>query len=379
MSTTTEETPAPNNEGLNTALEDMLSPSANPSDETPEELDFLSTIASEIDAIPKEEEKPKATTPKKAEEKPTEAVETDDFPEDPPGKGSDLSRKGWKELKAVAAAAKADRDANAAKIKELEAKLASVTELEEKAKFADDAEKELALYKVESSREFQRTITKPLEAIGVAAEALAKRNDIEPEALYDAIIQPDAAKRTKALENILSGVGDHDKYEVYGMIRDTQTLLAKGDELREKASTALKEVEENEKKEKETQTKESRKKFESEIRRTADTLKERIPLEALADGETVDGIFENLVSKSLGSDFSAADPGVQAYSVYAGLLLPRLVKQLHAVQAAKQSAEARIAELTSKGPSEKPSTSKPSKAAATGDDFMSSVGAELGW
>lgn len=372
-----ETTPAPDNTELSNAITEIAAPADTNLDVN--SPDFLSTILDDIGKV--DEPEPKAEPAKaepEAKVEPEVKADGDDFPEDPPGKGSEAAKKGWKELKTEAARLRTENQTYQTQLREAQDKLTKLTELEEKAKFVDDAEKELAITRVEATREFAKIVTEPLEAIGAAAEDLAKRNELDPELLYDAILQTDTTKRNKALDALLAGVSEHDKFSVYEMIRDSHTILAKGQELRNKAVEARKELDARQKDEQEVQTRESRKKFESEVRRTHDSLKDRIPFDALTEGETPEVVFNEILNKALNSDYASAGPDVQAYSVVAGFLVPRLVKQLHAKGAALKSAEERIAEITRTAPSDnRPKTTIP--ASKVTDDFLAGIGAELSW
>lgn len=345
------------------------------------DVDFLQTIASEIDSAAPEKEEPK-TDVAKPKDKPVEKTEEqklddDGFPENPPGKVSAEAKKGWGELKSEVRTVKQERDQLLAKVKELEEKSTRLPELEEKAKLADEAEKELSISRIEATQEFKKVVTAPLEAIGTAIEEVAKENELDQEALEDAITEPDTSKRNKKLDALLAGVPDAAKYNIYQMAKDTQTILRRRDDMHSKASEVRKELDSRQLEE-QTKTKaEQKRTMDAAIKRTSDTLKERIPFEPLAEGETADAVFADIANKALASDYTAATPDVQAYSVYAGLILPRIIKQYHANAAAKKTAEARVAELTAAGPSANASNTS-RQAPATGIDFIDNVMQDLG-
>lgn len=353
----------------------------NDPEKKPEEDNFLESIASELEVEPKPDAK--------AGEKPEAKVEvTDDLdevglPKNPPGKASPKAREGWDALRSEVKTARqeketlaAERDAAAKALKELQEKVAVLPELEAKAKFADEAEKELAISRIESTKQFQDVVIKPLDAIGAAIDEFAKRNEIEVDALDAAISERNASKRSKMLDSIISGVGEADKFELYQMVRDTHSILARQDELHAKAVEARKELDARTQEETEKSSRENKAKFESSVKRTAEVLKDRIPFEALAEGETLEAILGDLTTKAVSSDYTAASTDVQSYSVFAGLLLPRLIKQYRAVEGREKSAQARIKELTNASPA----TTVDSKAAptdASGDDFLKAIEQDL--
>lgn len=345
------------------------------------DVDFLATIDKELaDAKPKEEQ-PKKDEKPKADAKPKEDAKPEadkDFADEPPGNASETAKLGWKELKTEL---KSNREQLAAKDKELadlKAKVANLAELEEKAKFADDAEKELAISRIQSTKEYKKVVTDPLNAIGEAATELAKSYEIEGDDLLDALSEPNAAKRSKALETLLAGVSEQDKFEVYQMVKDTQTILRKEAELQNRALEGKKELDSRQKAEQEAEAADRKKKYEASVDRTASSLMEKLPFKALADGETVEGIFENFKSKVLASDISSATPDVQAFSAFAGIVLPRLVKQYYSETQRADAAEQRIKELTASSPTSKPSTEK-NKPATSNMDFLQAVAAEVGF
>ena len=219
----------------------------------------------------------------------------------------------------------------------------------------------------------------PLEAIGTAAEELAKANDIDPDAFLDALSERDRAKRNKALEPLIAGLSDLDKSEALQMLRDTQALLDKHDKMVANASDAKAELEGMTKAQTERAKAEFRKNLEYGVADVIQSFKDRVPFMPLAEGETLDAVMENIRTQSLDANFDTANPKVQAYAIAAGVILPRLVKQYRAVEAAKKSAEDRIAKLTAGGPGGGSSTRQPAGGSSrAGGDFVSGVLGELG-
>lgn len=94
-----------------------------------------------------------------------------------------------------------------AKIAELEAKAARADEL---AKLAEESEGQLAIAKVERSREFKRLVTEPQNQIEQSLISIAKRNEIKESDLLAALHKP-AADRAEALKALIGDIDETDR------------------------------------------------------------------------------------------------------------------------------------------------------------------------
>lgn len=302
---------------------------------------------------PAPEEKPVETPPT---ETPAEETEKDEIDEiKAPAGASEKTVKGMADLKKMAkdfkqkaeAAEKlrtqelADRDK---RIAELEEKMAALPELSEKAKFAEEAERELAISRVEATREYKATIDAPLVAIEKAALAIATANDIPADTILDAITEPDGAKRRELMKGVIANLDDLDKQEVLRMAGDTQELLRKRDEIRNRATDALKEQEERQKATETLTKKQAREAFEREAENTVAELRKRLPFIPIADGETADNVFTALLTKAKATDLDSASVTNKAFAAASAIFLPRMAKQLAKVQEENKTLLARIAE-----------------------------------
>ena len=176
-----------------------------------------------------------------AAEEVTPAAAADEFTA--PANLSKKSRDEWnvisnkaKEYKAQAEKAEqtkiAELKVRDAELEKLRKEAAELPTLRERAKFADDAERELSVARVEGTREFKDTILAPLDAIATAIFAIAdanKENGVTADALLDAITERDPATRRTLMSEALANVDDADKLELHSMARDTQQLLMKRD------------------------------------------------------------------------------------------------------------------------------------------------------
>lgn len=317
---------------------------------------FLKTFNEDV-AAPAEEA---PTTETEVPETPVEeapAVEKDDIdaietPANASKKAADDfnkikdTAKGYKaKLEAAEKLIEAERTAKDAELAELRQKVAELPELSERAKFADDAEKELAIARVEGTKEYRQTIIEPLQAIEAAAEVIAKANEVSAEALIDAISEPDLAKRRELLSEIISGLNDIDKQEILGMSRDVQALLTKQTQIRERAGEAKKELEERTQAETTKAQQKARQEFESATNHTVESFKKSIPFIELAEGETLEGVFASIGTKAKAIDFDSAPVGNKAFAAAAAIALPRVTKQAIMLSNKVKTLEARIAEL----------------------------------
>lgn len=297
----------------------------------------------------------------------TEDPDTDPYPEEIPN-ASDKAKAKWGEIKSdlkkTRAELREERDRAAAEIKKREdilaerereleearQKLVSLPELTERAKLADDAERELAVARVEGTREYKQTITEPLDAIGTSIEAIAKANEINPDTIFDAIVERDPAKRREMLKEVVTSLDEVDRLEIAQMAKDAQSILLKRDQIRANAVEARKELEEISTKQAQEMSAKVKKEFLSNVDHAVGELKKRIPFLALVDGETADAVFNAIAEKAKEADFDAAPAGTKAYSAAAGVLLPRVAKQLSAALEKVKTLEARVAERNATTP-----------------------------
>lgn len=386
MSVETETSPA-DSSPLADALVDFDSlGGASPADATVEAQDdgtsFMDEFNKEV-----EEPKPDETPEPAAEETKTDetpaAEEKDDIDEiEPPKNASKAAAENFQKIKDSAKQYKtkfneaeklytetlAERDA---RIAELEARTADLPELSEKAKFAEEAERELAISRVEATREYKFTIDAPLRAIEDAALAIAKANDVDADEVLDAITEPDPVKRRELLKSVIANVDDVEKQEILRMASDTQDLLRKRDEIRGRATEALKEREEMTQAEQIRAQKKSREDFGREAENTISELRKRLPFVPLADGETADNVFNGLLDKAKATDFDAAPVANKAFAAAAAIALPRMVRQFAKVQAENKTLLARIAE----GNKGRATVGDPAPAKVwDGEDFFENLG-----
>lgn len=381
------ETEIPAAAGLAAAIEEITGPTASqePDNDFPG-LDQFDELVNENETpTPTPEDAP---DPNKIEI-PGSEDDDDEFSDTPPGKGSEKSKTTWKELKGKATEYKTKWQESEKRIteevskkdselNELREKVAKLPELEQKAAIVEEAERKLAVFNVEQSNEFKTAILDPLEAIGKNAELIAKANEIKVNDLDDALTETDPAKRRELLRAVMADMDDVDKQEVLQMARDTQALLSKQAEMRAKAFEARKELEAVTKENETKAQAAARKSFETATENSISELRKRVPFVELAEGETADAVFASILEKAKATNFDGATMGTKAFAAAAGVLLPRVTKQLVASQAKIKALEARIAADNTALPSV---TGAPAGGASDdddGDDFMGVMNKALG-
>lgn len=343
--------------------------------------DVLKPGAEEKPDPPPAKEEPAGNQPPAKEEP---AAGDDDVPEEPPKWGSATAKKDWSELRANNKRLKGELEAERNKLKEHVAELeklrkeaAALPELSEKAKLAEEAERELAIARVEGTREYKETVLAPLEAIEKMAASIAKANEIKLDDILDVLTEPDPVKQGEALDELVGGLKTVDQLRVVRMAEDSRALLLKREQIRERAAEARKELEQRTAAKEQQARKEARAAFEKAVDHAVGGLRERVPFVPLAEGETEEGVFGALLDKARGSDFDSASENTKAVASVATLLLPRVTRQLVKAMADAKKLEARIAELT-KTKVTVASTPATTDTGRDDDDFMGGMQEFLG-
>ncbi len=341
-------------------------------------MDFAKELTAE-DAPDPDAEKPTSEPEKPAEEPEKPAEEEEVIPEKPKNKDDWNTLRGSRDkYKTAAEEREKELTTERTRLKALEAELAEtkakaarVAELEARAKEADEYEKELAVTRVEATKEYKETIAKPLQTIGEQADILAKSNEADVEAVYRMLNEEDPAKQRTQLKEITAGWDELDRLDLKKMVEDARVLLAKQEEIRTNAHAAAKETEKLSAQRAEQQKAAARKEFTAAADTAVASLREKVPFIPLADGETEDDRFDALKGKLATVDFDAQTPRGKAFAAATALMYPQMVKMM-----AKQAAE--IAELkaaAAKKQSGKPSVApRDEPAADDGGDFLANFG-----
>lgn len=327
-------------------------------DEDPEA--FFADIAKDFDAgdkpaeTPPAEEKP-VEAPPAEEEKPAE--DKPEVEDDVPATLNDKRKAEWRELKTSREEAKTarqeaerllvEREKELAALKE---QVASLPELQEKAKFAEEAEKELAISRVEGTREYKETIDQPLKAIEKAMSTIAKDTNVSVERLFDALDEPDYDQRRALLKDVTADMDDVDRQEVYAAAKETQILLARRAEIFAKAAEASKESKAVQEARAAKEAERSKAEFATAVEAAVKMFGEKKVLSALVgEGETVEQVAASALEKVRQSGYDTASVGTKAYAAAAGVILPKVVTKLNAALAEAQTLRERVSELTKQG------------------------------
>lgn len=236
-----------------------------------------------------------------------------------------------------------------AKVAEYETKLAEAsklavsTELENKVKSYEEQvqkyEQELAISRVEATKEYKELVSSPTEAIMSAAEALAKQYRIDDQKLVDALIEGDQNRQNSMLEDLMDGMSERDRSRLYRLADDMGLVVAKDAELRERASTAWEEAQ-------------SRMQAETEAGERARLLTLKAATEKVFElfgSKKLDAYGVDLKSvreAALSSDIDRAAPEVRAYAAAAGNMLPDVLKALATKEARIKELEGTVAKYT---------------------------------
>lgn len=348
--------------------------------------DFVSNLLAELDTPASEPEKP-AEEPETEQEPEAPAAEVE-VADKPKGATSDKAIATWGEMKKELRELREEREKLLEQINsapsptdsdELATLKAQIAELQDKASAADEMEKKLAIASVRDTREFKRAITEPLEKIGERVAKLAEGSeDLDASALLEAFAERDPKARRQKLSSLVSPLEDIDRIEVLRLADDALAIFAKADELEERAEQARDEVQRREQEETARENLARKARFQKAVDTFVGDLKDRIPFLPLADGEVVEDVLKTVAEKSKSVDILASDHQIQAWSVMAGILVPRLIKQHRKLADEKSSLEARLAELSEAGATTTSRTSTPSTTTPVKPgDFVSSVMAQL--
>ncbi|MFA6043363.1 MAG: hypothetical protein WC718_00135 [Phycisphaerales bacterium] len=293
-----------------------------------------------------------AAAEKPAEEKPADEAAAKDEPASDDKRSHD-----WRQLKEKEKATAKERDDFRAKAGELQKKLdelaaqaAELPDLREKAKYVEEAEKELAIARVEGTREYKEHVEAPLKAIVKTLDVIAKSADVDSGKLLRAAYERDPEKRRAALKEITADMDDADRGDVREAVRDAQAILVKEDAIYAKAEAAAKEAKSVQEARASEESRRAKAEFKAAAALALDELGKRMPFDALVPaGQDVEGFLAATLAKVEASD--TASVGVKAFSTTAGILLPRVNEALKAANAKVKTLEARVSELTSQGAS----------------------------
>jgi myosin heavy subunit len=315
--------------------------------------DFVSGLTTTEEAPPAAtEEAPPAATedaPPAATEEAPETTE-ENVPEAPKNrKDWDVlrgSRDRWKteaeEIKTVLSTKDETIKTLQQQLEELKNQTARLPELEDKLKDFDTYEKELAVTRLESTREYRETIAKPLEAIGNAAETLAQANETDTETILDVMREADPAKQREMFKEATLGWDEIDKSELWSAVKDARVLLDKQDLMRNNAAAAAREQLEKANAREQLEREEFKRAFVGSLKDVTKSLKEKTPFVPVVEGETEEDRYRLLEQKVAEVDFESQTPRGKAFAAAAAILHPQMVRTISKLQAEIETLRSRV-------------------------------------
>ena len=328
--------------------------------------DIEAAIAGEEPAAEPEKEEPAKEEPEKVEpekeepekEEPEKDPFEDEKEEEAPANLSEASKADWTKLRTEAKEARAAEQTAAKELAELREQLAELPELREKAAFVEEAEKQLAITNVERTKDFIATIKDPLDRLEEEALVIAKDTEVNTDQLFSALIEADPAKRRGLLKAVTADMDSVDQTEVMRIARDTRTLLEKKDEVLANAAEAAKEAKGLEEQRSAAEKAKAAKEFEASTAHTVGELATKMDFDNLVKGADADKVAEWLEGKVKEIPFDEAPLDRKTFSVAAGILLPKVNKQLAEAREEIETLKARITGENKKRPKTGPVTAE---------------------
>jgi hypothetical protein len=259
------------------------------------------------------------------------------------------------------------------RLKELDA-VANNPEYDQLRTKVDEYERKLLVADLESSPAYQELVQQPLAELVDETYLLADKYDIDGDALIDSIALDDEAAQESALDDLLVGVTDRDKFRVYKIIDEIKPILHRRQVLRENAQEAIREAAELQ------QVRDQQHRAERALRRaeTADKVAERLRSKVTFI-EGLEGVdLKAVVKKAAEFDPSVADDVTSAYQVMTSELFPKLARQYVMLQREIDSLTDKLAEYDKAKPKAGGGSNTPNTGAPTNASFLDSVAAAFG-
>lgn len=205
-----------------------------------------------------------------------------------------------------------------------------------------DYERELAISRIEATREYKALVEEPLTAIVNSAEKLAAAYNVNPADLVNALSEVDPKRQSQMLDEIVDGMSERDRARIYRMADDTASLYETDANIRARASEALSEVEAQQQAEVEYyQQQRAAEEFEAATR-VWDMVTERLP--------DIGVDYSALQNDVFASNFEEATPEARGYAASASVVLPHLVNAIAQKDARIQELERALGGLRKASP-----------------------------
>lgn len=324
--------------------------------------------------------------PSKDKDKPAEVAEEDpDVKNMTPNAGAK-----FKEIKAEAKTYKA-------RVAELEAKLAEVEKggtkpdpaeadrlsaaiAEKEAKLAEyeaELESTRAVYAIEKTKEYQETVIQPTAAILSVVERLAKKyteQGVTDKKLLAILEIEDPDLQGDQIAEIAAQFSERDRVSLYTLGDDYSAVLAQRDELRAKASEALKVREKLAQEEMSRAAAEADRKWKTTAEAVWQKMKDKIPLPA----EERAAIEAEVTKQISAAKFDTLSDDVKAFAAYSGALVPHVVKRAKALEVKVAELEQALTKYRIATPGAAAGSEAPPSAVDEGVGFLEAIEKQMG-
>ena len=351
-------------------MDDFISSTINPVEETPVVPETPTTIEGETPATTTVEETPAATTADEeaAPETPSKRKDWDTLRS---------SRDRWKqdaeEVKTTLQTKEQTIQTLSTQLEELKAKVAKLPELEDKLKDFDVYEKELSITRLEATREYRENIAKPLRVLGESAGQLAEVNATDNETIENVMLESDPVKQREMFKEATTGWDDVDRSDLWGMVKDARTLLDKQELMRNNATAAAKEQGDMASRREQAEKAEFKAAFTVSAKDAAKQLRDKTPFVPVIEGETEEDRYSLIAQRVAEVDFDAQTPRGKAFAAATAILHPKMVQTIGKLQAEVAALQARVKAENSGRASVTPNEQSNSPAQES-QDFLTAMG-----
>lgn len=236
--------------------------------------------------------------------------------------------------------------AEAKKVQEAEPLRKEAEELRQK---YEEAQKHLEIHNVTRSDAYIQQIEQPWTAIRASAEELATDAGLDKEAVINALVEPDKAKRRAAITELYESLPEIDRQTLLSLSNKTKELQELDVKIRTNAAEAAKEAAAREK---ETTEKTKLETKAAEMRAVADVGERAAKIKHLLAGENddPDAVMAAISSKAQETPFAELSTESKGYAAWAAAALPKATAVVAAQRKQIESLKREIAGLSAGGP-----------------------------
>jgi hypothetical protein len=281
-----------------------------------------------------------------------------------------------KEANATIAKLQAELESTSSKVPDAAEAAERDAELEKLREQVDKYKGERSAYLIEQTEEYAEQVTQPLARLGKAATALAARSGVSEDAMIQALEESDPKVQNELLGLLADDMNTRDSTKLFNIVDEIELVFENQDRLRENSSEAMSEIQARKEEAAAKEAEMASKQYKAAAETVFESLNKRL---GLGDGH------EGIRSEGEAYNLREADAGTQAYSVYAGLLLPEVAQARDALQKQVNELEESLAKFQSvtpgAGAGSKPDLTK-AKLSSTEfdwDEIGEEVFKEAGW